>query len=964
MIGQAMRVLRRQSLPLAPLLRAYRAALPSLEDLGRLPGLGRRFQAIRAARHTVLSDTFVNQAGEREFQEGLAGFYAACVQPPLHAETLHRRSGIVRHALSHLLHGAGPLPDKLEHCLTAAGPYHVAGLGPAFWSAIVQGLEPLRHAAWTPAVVAGLKRLGFADGPTTGGAGSIYSALLEAYARIRALEPTLTALHVDHFLTLVAAMRSRDLWSGQGALEWPGLAVDLPTLIQQVRVGLSLRRRVKERGRELRDAGRQLEKGLAAQNVLQIGSSLVLADPAGAARSRLRWRAHAEAVLCWTGRLWEAGDPYETLEAFWRTDPIPGAGLWLPGAVLHLKDAQHFQPWNETTRQGFALLDDGATDGESTAECYRLFNNGIAVLCRQYKLHPLEAPAVLAALEPTTAASPKPGTFGGFCADTFGFLAELAENNRRDWMEEQRDRYRFAVREPLVELCQALAERYVEPVVHGEHGWDLETSTRSGRALTSICKNDYGRSVPYHTALWITFYRRTARKHPAPETGWLRRTEDVQFFVRLDAEGLLYGLRLGDAAREASDLFHKSVAEHGESLFQALQHSGVLVDCRFGEAADLHTAHAVTNPGELRAWAAGKSPMAARLVPADSPLVGKDELVGDILLTFDRLLPAYACAAVADPTPWLRPPGDNGSWASSYSPTAFCKATYLDQEWLQKTQSLLDLKRQLILQGVPGTGKTHVARCLARLLTGGRDEAVQLVQFHPAYSYEEFVEGIKVRSIEVNGRHEVTYPVEDGLLCAFAAEAARQPAQPHVLIVDEINRGNLPRIFGELLYLLEYREQSIRLPYSKREFRLPANLFVLGTMNAADRSVALVDQALRRRFSFLDMHPDAAVLAAWLNIHPPAEGAAFAPTVTTVFGRLNAQLTADLGPQYQVGHSYFMVPDLDTARLRVIWEHHVRPLLEEYFAGHPARLGAYELDKLLQGERHKPGGRKRQAAQL
>src|SRR5206468_4486288 len=135
-----------------------------------------------------------------------------------------------------------------------------------------------------------------------------------------------------------------------------------------------------------------------------------------------------------------------------------------------------------------------------------------------------------------------------------------------------------------------------------------------------------------------------------------------------------------------------------------------------------------------------------------------------------------------------------------------------------------------------------------------------------------FVEGIKARTVELNGRHEVTYPVEDGVLAAFAAEAAARPAEPFVLIVDEINRGNLPRVFGELLYLLEYRDQTVTLPYSRREFRLPANLILLGTMNAADRSVALIDQALRRRFSFLEMPPDAAGLATWLAAHPPRAG--------------------------------------------------------------------------------------------
>ena len=174
---------------------------------------------------------------------------------------------------------------------------------------------------------------------------------------------------------------------------------------------------------------------------------------------------------------------------------------------------------------------------------------------------------------------------------------------------------------------------------------------------------------------------------------------------------------------------------------------------------------------------------------------------------------------------------------------------------------------------MPGTGKTHVARSLARLLTEGRTDALRLVQFHPAYSYEEFVEGIRVRSVAGDdGRHDITYPVEDGLLCDFAAAAARRPAEPHVLIVDEINRGNLPRIFGELLYLLEYREQAVVLPYLRRSFQLPTNLYLIGTMNAADRSVALVDRALRRRFSFLEMPPDAHVLASWLHVHTPAAG--------------------------------------------------------------------------------------------
>lgn len=909
------------------------------DALLRLPGLGRRFAAIVSARDDFLSGSFLDGAAEAAFTEALVRFYEAVVPFPVYVEALRRGSGILRHALAHLLRGRESLLRRAARCFDANGPYHAAGLGGAFWSGLVQALDPGASAGWTPAIEIGLRRLGLARARPDAPPAEVYADIQDASRRIRSLQPELTVFHVDHFLTEVGRLRGRAL----GATPEEDIDQIIAAALQRVRAATPLRSRLKQRGEALAQARRRLEEGLATQDGVKIGAALTAAMD-GVRVPALRWRAAGENLTLWVGRLWEADDPEEILQAFWRADPIAGAGLWLPAAVLHLKDPARFCLWNEATRRTYQELDGGASAVEPAEHRYRLYNEGLRRVMEKHRLHPLEvAPLLLSLAEPATETE----RFPGFWADSFRFLDELGRNNHTAWLQQQRERYRFSVRGPLVELCRALSERYVRPVLISEHGWDLETGPRSGRALSSICKNNYGRRPPYHTALWITFYRR----------GEGGRQDDVQFFVRLDAMGVSYGLRLGRAARATVERLQRNIRDHGELIFRALADKGALENCRGGTGDDPAAWQALTNREALERWAAGRAPVLARHLAAAAALATSPDLLGEIILTFDRLLPLYLCAVEDDPFPRLARhagavvPGDH------YTEAQFRRATFLDEEWLRRARALLELKRQLILQGVPGTGKTHVAGSLARLLTRGNEDAIRLVQFHPAYAYEEFVEGIKVRSVNVDGRHDVTYPVEDGVLCAFAAQAARRPSEPHVLIIDEINRGNLPRIFGELLYLLEYRNRTIVLPYSKRSFELPANLYVLGTMNAADRSVALVDQALRRRFSFIDMPPDPAILKAWLQAHPPAEGSSFAEDVTALFVRLNARLRSQAGEQRQIGHSYFMVPELDLPRLHVIWTHHVLPLLEESL-GPNGRAADYQLDELLHGGPSKSRGRK------
>jgi hypothetical protein len=912
-------------LPLEPLLRAYVAAgVPSLDELTRLPGLGPRFDAILKAQTTLADDAWLGRTVDGVLQEVLVAFYRSSVGLPLHAERLRRRTRFVRHGLGHLLHAPDAVAQKLDRCLAGDGPYFVAGLGPSFWSALVQAISPDLHPAWTPAAENGLRRLGMLALSAHERPAAVYGAILDAAGRIRTLAPELTALHVEHFLTLVALMDGRRLFAGAGRLSPLAPTLDVAAALIQLRAEASLRSRLKERGAALAAGQQALEAALAVCDGKGIGAALASADPEGAASCPLDWKRHGETLTLWVGRLWETDDPDETLQRFWEADPLPGATLWLPVAVLHLRDPQRHPVWNDAVRAGYGCLDDAA-DAGPVAERYAVFRDGVAWLRERHHLHPLEVPALLASLAPERVREGVASRFGGFCPDTFRFLHDLEANNHRAWMETQRGRYQFVLRAPLTELCRTLTGRYVEPVLRSRLGYDIETEARDGLALTRLTRNDHGRSRPYNTTFWIAFCGRDGegKRHP------------VQLFVRLDAGGLTYGLRLGATTSAGRKSLRQRLSQQADALFAVLQQRGAFAECH----------PAVTDADGLRAWLAGREPTLARTLLPDAPLLSEDELAGDILLTFDRLLPLYAAALSAEP---LAAPA-----APSFGEADFRRLTYLDDGWLGRARGLLQFKKQIILQGVPGTGKTHVARCLARLLAGDDPDAVCLAQMHAAYSYEEFVEGIKVRSVETNGRHDVTYPVEDGLLCAFAARAAANPSRPHVLLLDEINRANLPRVLGELLYLLEYRDQEVTLPYSRRRFRLPPNLHLVGTMNATDRSVALVDQALRRRFSFVEMPPDAAVLRAWLRDHPPAGGERVVEDVVRLFESTNARLRADLGPSCQVGHSYFMVPQLDESRLRAVWQHQVRPLLEEYAALHPGRTVPLDLDDMRGPDRRR-----------
>ena len=252
------------------------------------------------------------------------------------------------------------------------------------------------------------------------------------------------------------------------------------------------------------------------------------------------------------------------------------------------------------------------------------------------------------------------------------------------------------------------------------------------------------------------------------------------------------------------------------------------------------------------------------------------------------------------------------------------------EEWLELLAPGAD-KRQALFYGPPGTGKTFVATQLGRVLAGP-DGEVHTVQFHPAYSYEDFVEGLRP-SVD---RGALSYEVRPGafhLLCDRARAIA--PADL-VLVADEINRADLAAVMGELLYLLEYRGQAIQLPYSQVNLAVPDNLVLLGTMNTADRSLALVDFALRRRFHAIALEPNREVLASWLEAGGDDPELALA-LFDLVRDRVGAWETAP-------GHSYWMVDDVSAAGLWRVWRYDLRPYLAEYWAERGDAMTRLEIE--------------------
>lgn len=256
----------------------------------------------------------------------------------------------------------------------------------------------------------------------------------------------------------------------------------------------------------------------------------------------------------------------------------------------------------------------------------------------------------------------------------------------------------------------------------------------------------------------------------------------------------------------------------------------------------------------------------------------------------------------------------------------------VEQGHLQEVIRLLQTRQQAVFYGPPGTGKTYLGTAIAKFLAGEEHaDHVKTVQFHPSYAYEDFFEGYRpAKSQDGN----FGFSLEAGPLRRIADEAASDGNRdkPYFLIIDEMNRGNLAKIFGELYYLLEYRNEGINLQYNPdKVFALPPNLFIIGTMNTSDRSIAMVDAAIRRRFAFIELHPQDGMISGLLERFLIANGK---PTLRAdLLNALNGEIE-ETNRDLMIGPSYFMKPHAETDEgLEDIWKYELLPLLEEQYFG-------------------------------
>ena len=508
-----------------------------------------------------------------------------------------------------------------------------------------------------------------------------------------------------------------------------------------------------------------------------------------------------------------------------------------------------------------------------------------------------------------------------FSPKAFELLKDLHDTPTKEYYQAHKVEFKTEVEKPFQTLVHAVASQ-LPPKVQ-------ELMETERQVFSRFIKNDYGQGGAWDF-FWGAFY---------PKGG--KRTQDAQLLVMINYQRLEYGFFIADYGHEP----RKRFCHHSEKYLQDIERllGGILSRNElifgdrdqfvFGSDGELLNKPDLEWKDFLRNPSKSSNNVKVVLSKVEILKIPADELAERIAETFKLLFPLVLLAVSDNPLPEIgeylttigkpRPPQPEYPLIQCAAETGFTEKDLAS--WVRA----IHRKGQAIIYGPPGTGKTYIAERLARHLIGGGDGFTDLVQFHPAYAYEDFVQGIRPQSASNGG---LKYPMLPGRFLDFCDKSSKCQGNC-ILIIDEINRANLARVFGELMYLLEYRDAKVPLA-GGGTLRIPQNVRIIGTMNTADRSIALVDHALRRRFAFLELRPNYDVLTQYhvrKGTGFPVDG------LIQTLKRLNNTIS---DRHYEVGITFFLHPDLVT-QIEDIWQMEIQPYLDEYFFDQPDKAKGF-----------------------
>lgn len=574
----------------------------------------------------------------------------------------------------------------------------------------------------------------------------------------------------------------------------------------------------------------------------------------------------------------------------------------------------------------------------SNFDCFDMFCHWLVAVKKydlkvQYTNH--SSPKVLQAVD-----HPSINLDHAFSPQAFALLEKLHHQPQQSIYNQFKQGFKQEVEIPFQELMQAVAADLPDSITS-----ILETEKR---IFARIPKNDFGQGGAWDF-YWGAFY---------PKGG--KRTEDAQLFLWISHERIEFGFYIGQYGSRQRQQFVESCSKYRDELESLLGPTLQVENLIFGSRHDVAfnaKGQAIHRHGNtFQDWLGkpiGKDIHVAAILSKEQVLgLSKADLVHKISQVYQQVFPLVLLALHNDPFPhlgaYLEPDEEDedenaGAIESKITPefnpdfslTDCERETFHSEVELQSWIQAIHRKKQVIFYGPPGTGKTYLAKHLAQHLLSGSDGIQTLIQFHPAYTYEDFIQGIRPQT----GANGLEYPLKPGRFLEFC-DKARDRNGICVLIIDEINRANLAQVFGELMYLLEYRDDQDFTLAGGQPFSIPANVRILGTMNTADRSIALVDHALRRRFAFIPLYPDFEILRKYHQ-----NRGTYGNLIENLIEQLK-NLNQTIGDRnYHLGTSFFLCETL-TEELPAIWQLEIEPYLEEYFFDQPEIVDQYRWETL------------------